>query len=122
MAPDTVIHELGHTMGLQHAASPAYEYGDGSTTMGSGAGVRCHNAPHTWQLGWSSPIASLNKANLPAGEGGRDGGNGLADDCPFQTPSLTFTLPLPFSILPTLHQARSSTLHSPHSLPRTSTL
>ncbi len=48
----TFAHELGHNLGLQHAATPDYEYGDGSCPMGNPSGLVHHNAPHKAELGW----------------------------------------------------------------------
>ena len=40
------FHELGHSLWLQHANSPAQEYGDISSAMGASSdGLRCYNAP-----------------------------------------------------------------------------
>lgn len=33
--------------------------------MGGCCDVRCHNAPHNWQLGWRSPMAEFNAATMP---------------------------------------------------------
>ncbi|KAL6764988.1 Gametolysin peptidase M11-domain-containing protein, partial [Haematococcus lacustris] len=61
-------HELGHTMGLAHSASPTDEYGDGSTPMGNPwAGPRCYNAPQQWQLGWSRPLQDITATTLAPG-------------------------------------------------------
>ncbi|KAL6765334.1 Gametolysin peptidase M11-domain-containing protein [Haematococcus lacustris] len=63
-----LVHEVGHTMGLAHAASPTDQYGDGSCPMGNAwAGPRCFVAPHQWQLGWSSPLQDITSANLAPG-------------------------------------------------------
>ncbi len=53
-------HELGHNLGLDHAASvlngQLNEFGDGSDPMAmSGNGLLGLNAPHRHQLGWASP-------------------------------------------------------------------
>jgi hypothetical protein len=51
--PDVFAHELGHNLGMQHAATPSYTYGDTSDIMGLGGGPLRHvNAPHKEQLGW----------------------------------------------------------------------
>ena len=46
---DTFLHEIGHTIGLQHAKTPFSEYGDNSSPMGSLPGIRCYNAPQSWR-------------------------------------------------------------------------
>jgi Gametolysin peptidase M11/NPCBM-associated, NEW3 domain of alpha-galactosidase len=53
-------HELGHNLGLDHAASAlngvVNEFGDGSDPMAmSGNGLLGLNAAHRHQLGWASP-------------------------------------------------------------------
>jgi hypothetical protein len=54
--PDVFAHELGHNLGMYHAATPTSEYGDGSDVMGfSGYGLRQVNAPHREQMGWYAP-------------------------------------------------------------------
>jgi hypothetical protein len=51
--PDAFAHELGHNLGLNHASTPADQYGDTSDIMGySGLSLRSFNAPHLQQLGW----------------------------------------------------------------------
>ena len=56
-----VFHELGHNLGLRHAAGiDGSEYGDYTAAMGGCCDVRCHNAPQAWSLGWYDPILSLN--------------------------------------------------------------
>ena len=53
---DIFAHELGHNLGLRHAASPGAEYGDSSDIMGlSGYPLRQVNAPHRVQMGWLDP-------------------------------------------------------------------
>lgn len=44
-------HELGHNVGMHHAAAGSSEYGDASCFMG-GAGIYQANAPHRYQMGW----------------------------------------------------------------------
>eukprot|EP00798_Chlamydomonas_sp_ICE-L_P008461 gene8461-4904_t len=65
---ETFFHELGHNLGLQHSATPTQEYGDCSCPLGACTGLRCFNAPHTWQAGWGEPIETFNKENLQPGE------------------------------------------------------
>lgn len=42
------------------------EYGDGSCVMGACCGVRCHNTPHRWQMGWLE-LAEVTGSDLEAG-------------------------------------------------------
>jgi Gametolysin peptidase M11/Bacterial Ig domain len=44
-------HELGHNLGLNHAATPTLEYGDSSDPMGGG-NVSGHNGPNRTAAGW----------------------------------------------------------------------
>lgn len=100
--PQTIFHELGHNLYLNHAGKPVadtnsldYHYGDWSGeaatalsskqhavsvvseslycveqlsvvctgAMGLCCDMRCFNAPHNYQLGWASPIATLYQAS-----------------------------------------------------------
>jgi len=55
-AADVYGHEIGHNLGMNHAATPNFDYGDVSDIMGlSGYGLRRVNAPHHEQMGWFSP-------------------------------------------------------------------
>ena len=65
---DTMFHELGHTLGLQHASTPVAEYGDNSSPMGAYPGVRCLGAAHNWQLGWSDPLYVVDPSLLTPGQ------------------------------------------------------
>jgi gametolysin peptidase M11/alpha-galactosidase-like protein len=50
---DVYAHELGHNLGMQHAATPAGEYADDSDVMGQAEGLlRQVNAPHKLEMGW----------------------------------------------------------------------
>lgn len=50
---DVFGHELGHNLGMHHAATPSGEYGDNTDIMGLGQNrLRQINAPHKEQLGW----------------------------------------------------------------------
>lgn len=70
----TVVHELGHTLALQHSANVEdvprpgaafWEYGDASCVMGSaGSAETCFNAPHARQLGFARAVADLDDARL----------------------------------------------------------
>jgi hypothetical protein len=54
--PAVYAHEIGHTLGMNHAATLSSEYGDTSDFMGSEmAGLRQLNAPHLAQMGWRAP-------------------------------------------------------------------
>lgn len=49
----TYAHELGHNIGMHHAADPGWEYGDYSDPMsGVTSVVQTVNAPHKVQMGW----------------------------------------------------------------------
>ena len=51
--PDVYAHELGHNLGMHHAATPEGEYRDVSDFMGQSGGItRQVNAPHKAQMGW----------------------------------------------------------------------
>ncbi|KAG1681512.1 hypothetical protein FOA52_014018 [Chlamydomonas sp. UWO 241] len=67
-SPETVFHELGHTLGLHHASTGSSEYGDASSAMGVPSTVTCFNAPQSWQLGWVKPIAELDGNSLLEGQ------------------------------------------------------
>jgi hypothetical protein len=45
-------HELGHNLGMHHAATPDNEYGDDSDPMGSMGKLKTVNAPHKVQMEW----------------------------------------------------------------------
>ncbi len=50
---DVYAHELGHNLGMQHAATPGSEYADDSDIMGQAEGLmRQVNAPHKLEMGW----------------------------------------------------------------------
>ena len=51
-SPYLVGHELGHNMGLLHAAAFGDEYGDPTCVMGALDQTMCFNAPHAHALGW----------------------------------------------------------------------
>ncbi|MDH3625173.1 MAG: PKD domain-containing protein [Myxococcales bacterium] len=51
--PDVYAHELGHNLGMQHASTPEYDYGDNTDFMGLAYNrLRQVNAPHKEQMGW----------------------------------------------------------------------
>ncbi len=70
---NTIIHELGHTLGLVHsegAVAPGttmnWEYGDQTCIMGSADDqFTCFGPVSARFLGWSSPTADVDDANLP---------------------------------------------------------
>jgi Gametolysin peptidase M11 len=52
-----LMHELGHTLGLLHAAADGIDYADRSGYMGSGYADntwprKCFNGYNSWKLGW----------------------------------------------------------------------
>jgi len=52
-SPDLYAHELGHNLGMNHAAIPTFDYGDVSDFMGLGMQTwRGLNLPHLIQMGW----------------------------------------------------------------------
>ncbi|GLI60838.1 hypothetical protein VaNZ11_003046, partial [Volvox africanus] len=62
---ELLFHEVGHTLGMAHADIPGgcdlVDQCDHTCPMGAtgGQGIRCMNAPHLWQLGWSQPMLRL---------------------------------------------------------------
>ena len=71
---DVYAHELGHNFGMQHASTPADEYGDTSDVMGmSVERLRGINAPHARQMGW-----------LPVGQAPEITDSGSHDIAPLQ--------------------------------------
>ncbi len=64
---DVYAHELGHNLGMHHAATESNEYGDTSDVMGYGGyGLRQVNAPHQEQMGWrtAEQILSVTSGGL----------------------------------------------------------
>lgn len=58
----TLVHELGHNMGLGHSGKDGDPYGDQSGIMGIGYDreywpLACFNSAKNWQLGWYSDKA-----------------------------------------------------------------
>jgi hypothetical protein len=65
--PTTYFHELSHNFYLNHAGKWGNEgYDDMSGAMGYCCDVRCHNAPHSFQLGGCSLVCLV----VGAGGGG----------------------------------------------------
>lgn len=54
--PKTMMHELGHSLYLQHSNQDGIEYQDFSGLMGGFGRFAdyCFNGPNSWQLGWYS--------------------------------------------------------------------
>jgi len=51
--PDVFAHEIGHNLGMGHAATPTMSYGDETDFMGGAQNkLRQINAPHKEQMGW----------------------------------------------------------------------
>ena len=50
-----VAHELGHNLGMYHAATLTYEYGDASDPTGIPNSLRQNNGPHKVKMGWVPP-------------------------------------------------------------------
>ncbi|GAX78345.1 hypothetical protein CEUSTIGMA_g5787.t1 [Chlamydomonas eustigma] len=74
--PQLYMHEIGHNYRLGHAdayadpgpgASILVQHGDWSCSMGYCCQTRCMNAPHAWQMGWTSAKLGLSSKNLTAG-------------------------------------------------------
>lgn len=62
---DLYSHEIGHNVGMRHAATPTNEYGDRSDFMGGGGSPRRGlNAPHKMEMGWlpSGNVLATNQA------------------------------------------------------------
>ena len=56
--PHVYAHELGHNLGMHHAATETSEYGDDSDIMGMLGGLLPVNAPHKTQMGWLGASAT----------------------------------------------------------------
>jgi len=50
------LHEIGHNLGLFHAATYGNDYGDTSCAMGAYASNRCYNVMSQARLNWNYPI------------------------------------------------------------------
>ncbi|KAG2500270.1 hypothetical protein HYH03_001848 [Edaphochlamys debaryana] len=80
----TLLHEMGHNMGLSHSRGyddngNIQEYGDGSCVMGSTTRPVMFNAPQSVALGWTVPQAVWRGSDLPAGKWTPFTLRGLAD-------------------------------------------
>jgi hypothetical protein len=62
---DSYAHELGHNLGMNHAATPTNEYADTSDVMGYGGyGLRHVNSAHKEQMGWlPQQVAVVTQSN-----------------------------------------------------------
>jgi hypothetical protein len=65
-----LMHEIGHNLGLKHAASGGDEYGDYTSNMGIssselGGPLYCYNACNHWVLGWFSD-SRLDLSTIPS--------------------------------------------------------
>lgn len=66
--PAAYLHELGHNLYLNHAGVNGDNgYGDYSAAMGFCCDLRCYNTPHSYQLGWVSPLDTLSVGSFGAG-------------------------------------------------------
>ena len=76
--PHVYAHELGHNLGMHHAATATSEYGDDSDIMGMLGGLLPVDAPHKSQMGWvpDSAVVEISQGGtfdvaplaLPAGQ------------------------------------------------------
>lgn len=58
---NAVFHEMGHNFFLHHAQGiDGSDYSDLTCAMGGCCAVRCFNAPHTAQIGWSRMMSGGN--------------------------------------------------------------
>jgi hypothetical protein len=64
---NTIMHELGHNLGLHHSSTFYDEYGDGSCAMGGCCGNRCYSVPQSWRLGLTFPMVVYNQSNFVPG-------------------------------------------------------
>ena len=53
---ETILHELGHNLGVLHSSTLNDTYGDYSCVMGSCCGARCFSVYPSSKFGWSNPI------------------------------------------------------------------
>lgn len=65
-----LMHEIGHNLGLKHAAASGSEYGDKTSNMGIssaeiGGPLACYNGANHWYLGWF-PDGRLDLTNVPS--------------------------------------------------------
>ncbi|KAG2496922.1 hypothetical protein HYH03_004928 [Edaphochlamys debaryana] len=67
--PRSLLHEIGHNLGLFHAWTywDLNQYGDTAAIMGSGPSPMCWNAAQSEALGISRPIAEVAGSDLRAG-------------------------------------------------------
>lgn len=65
--PHVYMHEIGHNWWLLHAYKNNIEYADDTAALGACCSVRCHNAPHMWQLGWTRSVKRLAVSSMQRG-------------------------------------------------------
>lgn len=75
VALDTIMHELGHSLGLHHSGTCDYnmpnyfnQYGDQTSPMGNSNNIKAFNAPQSWSLYWSQPINTITSNNMLPGK------------------------------------------------------